>query len=967
MKHLYIIFICLLGSLYTAAQCPAGETEITIELTTAAFATEKNWEIFVDGVSVSGPLNGPQVVTFCAGETSTITIDGCDTFGDGWDGTDITVTNTEDGSVNGCGAQDGCLLASVVGLDDEIEDCDVGITADIVSLTLGACATTPVNGCTDPMAANFNACATADDGSCVLPIANDCCTTAAPLPVGGGCTLTIGDNTGATDCGEAVPSCSNFGGGDAWYSVTVPPSGTITIEMDADPAGSPITDMGMSVYSGDCMALTEVACDDDSGNGLFPLIELTGQTPGDILFVQVFEFGGDTEGTFGICANEPCTSPVATATAVCVPGDDSGFYVEVDVTDFGGGNTAYTVDIGGPQTPDITAAGVVMYGPFPSGTPVDVVLAGAEDATCGLTITGLDKPCNIVDGIAEGDTFCSSDAAVTVTANVPPDTGLTAVQTVDGAFDGEHGIGLYAGTWDDGSVIGLPPAGTGLFGTDTETSIEGSTPGANDITTVGNWGDPSAVGNTVISAPLMDGATYTVYIVDDFGDGWDGSDVDLVDCEGNVVVANLAQFIDAIAADAQDELAWTTFTYTAPAASVTWSGTGTVTDDPDGVPNSGDEVYTFDPAMAGATGCDPLDVQLTMSVLSCGVTCDEIVNVTVYPPLQAPTITLDDAVCNYTIAPACPNDVLDVTMTTATPDSDPAPIDVTVTNANGCTATFPVDPPACAALMGCTDPCADNYDPAATEDDGSCNPYDDTCNADCTAGPFGGTWDPNTCACINETAPVNGCMDATACNYDPAANCDDGSCLPAPVCNTDPCVGDIEIVDPNNACACITDTPQVLGCTDATADNYDPAANCDDGSCMTAPMCSISVSISSFACNDSGTPEDPADDTVTFEYTVIDNNGTGTTWSSDQGDAGAAYGTVIAVGPILADGSTWTINVTDDGDANCTASTSQVLNSCPTVENIPTVGEWGLIILGLLMTITAVIGIRQRRENEVYS
>jgi len=37
------------------------------------------------------------------------------------------------------------------------------------------------------------------------------------------------------------------------------------------------------------------------------------------------------------------------------------------------------------------------------------------------------------------------------------------------------------------------------------------------------------------------------------------------------------------------------------------------------------------------------------------------------------------------------------------------------------------------------------------------------------------------------------------------------------------------------------------------------------------------------------------------------------------------------------------------------------------ISNIPTVGEWGLIILGLLMSITAVVGIRQRREEEVYS
>jgi len=34
---------------------------------------------------------------------------------------------------------------------------------------------------------------------------------------------------------------------------------------------------------------------------------------------------------------------------------------------------------------------------------------------------------------------------------------------------------------------------------------------------------------------------------------------------------------------------------------------------------------------------------------------------------------------------------------------------------------------------------------------------------------------------------------------------------------------------------------------------------------------------------------------------------------------------------------------------------------------VPTVGEWGLIILGLLMTIAAVVGIRARREEEIYA
>ena len=40
-------------------------------------------------------------------------------------------------------------------------------------------------------------------------------------------------------------------------------------------------------------------------------------------------------------------------------------------------------------------------------------------------------------------------------------------------------------------------------------------------------------------------------------------------------------------------------------------------------------------------------------------------------------------------------------------------------------------------------------------------------------------------------------------------------------------------------------------------------------------------------------------------------------------------------------------------------------SQCIDISNIPTVGEWGLVMLGLLMSITAIVGIRQRREEEV--
>jgi len=81
--------------------------------------------------------------------------------------------------------------------------------------------------------------------------------------------------------------------------------------------------------------------------------------------------------------------------------------------------------------------------------------------------------------------------------------------------------------------------------------------------------------------------------------------------------------------------------------------------------------------------------------------------------------------------------------------------------------------------IGCTDPCADNYNPEATTDDGSCLPYSTTCNTDICAADIA-VWNPNTCSCQVTTTQVLGCTDPLADNYNPSANCDDGSCMTAP-------------------------------------------------------------------------------------------------------------------------------------------------------------------------------------------
>jgi len=80
------------------------------------------------------------------------------------------------------------------------------------------------------------------------------------------------------------------------------------------------------------------------------------------------------------------------------------------------------------------------------------------------------------------------------------------------------------------------------------------------------------------------------------------------------------------------------------------------------------------------------------------------------------------------------------------------------------------------------------------------------------------------------TYPRPGCISATACNYDTTATTDDGSCVePVPDCWE--CDGDtVVIVDTDGDGIC--DAEEIEGCTSYTACNYDPDATDDDGSCI---------------------------------------------------------------------------------------------------------------------------------------
>lgn len=157
------------------------------------------------------------------------------------------------------------------------------------------------------------------------PPVNDEPCNATPLTVGTDCNFATFTNESATaTAGAPAPGCAGYTGGDVWFSVIVPAGGAINFNTQA----AVMTDGGMAIYRGpNCSNLTLISCDDNTGAGNMPKIIAGGLTPGDTIWVRVWENGNNNNGTFGICAqipppppvnDEPCNAIIITPDTVCV-------------------------------------------------------------------------------------------------------------------------------------------------------------------------------------------------------------------------------------------------------------------------------------------------------------------------------------------------------------------------------------------------------------------------------------------------------------------------------------------------------------------------------------------------------------------------------------------------------------------------------------------------------------------------
>ena len=232
------------------------------------------------------------------------------------------------------------------------------------------------------------------------------CGTAIPLTVNvNNCVYQSASTAGLSNSGHTPfgASCIGFAGNDLWYSVVMPESGQVYINSRFIPGTSSLLmDINLAAYSGTCGSLSIIGCDEDSGSGFYPAVNLSG-TPGETMYIQLWDVGANQATTFEICASgsPTCTSPTALYTRQCLGNNE--YQITMNVTSMGdAAELQLTNDGGAPAITGITTTGSHVVGPFDLGQEVTITLGHTEDPTCNIVFYLSDIGLSCVNEISCG-------------------------------------------------------------------------------------------------------------------------------------------------------------------------------------------------------------------------------------------------------------------------------------------------------------------------------------------------------------------------------------------------------------------------------------------------------------------------------------------------------------------------------------------------------------------------------------
>jgi glucose/arabinose dehydrogenase len=234
---------------------------------------------------------------------------------------------------------------------------------------------------------------------------------------------------------------------------------------------------------------------------------------------------------------------------------------------------------------------------------------------------------------------------------------------------------------------------------------------------------------------------------------------------------------------------------------------------------------------------------------------------------------------------------------------------VVVSNGSGCSReSNAIEFEFIVVIPGCTNPDACNYNPDADEDDASCQFIGDACD-DNDPTTMNTMWEEG-CECIGEPAIIDGCTDEVACNYNPIATDEDGSCaFSGDACDDGDATTENDVYNAN--CTCEGTLIIIEGCLDPAACNYNALANTDDGSCTYVSLYEIMS-------------DGEAMQQETVNYTYTNTAGSVYTWDVMDGTIVSGQGTSTIAVLWDADGTMGAVSVFETTADSCVGETVMI-------------------------------------------
>jgi hypothetical protein len=739
----------------------------------------------------------------CAPGSLAISANLFDSFGDGWNGANMIITNTTTSSVAiqetfttgasysfqeclepGCysitvtnGTFPGEVSWELLGSNGDVMF--AGGAGDTFGFSWAGQTGCVIPGCTDAGCNNYNVFATEDDGSCICPPANDDCANAEPIICGvsvDGTTANANLDPEAADCGGVTLTSPGV-----WYYFIGDGS-----QVNLSTCGSAAGDTKIHIYTGNCGALTCVTGNDDGCPTGFLSSATFTSVNGLAYYVLVSEFGVGNGIPFtlemtclecdDVPVNDDCANALPIPQGVDFPGSLCCSNPDADMAEWAGFGTEYgiwyVINSG-----DADAISVEFWNGLGEG-------ADAEDGT------------DVGIGIFNGVDGC--DDLIPVIGGV----GFDGAPLDGFVFDSyEFGIAIDPNTDYYFCLTTSDPINCGSFVLNVTLSQTGCTdPAADNYDAVATIDDGSCIYTTVPDNDLCENAEVLV-------------------CNSSIVGSTALS-----------------------------TNTGSPNVCPDGAGDNG-VWYTFvgDGSYVTLSTCgSPIDTRImVVSAVTCGgpYTCvvsedddDSDAGCGFFDGLNASVEFISEVGTNYFVY-----------ITAGAVDTNGDFIDDLFDGG------FNLNFECAAVLEGCTDACACNYNVDANVEDNSCDYF--TC-ADCGAGSlavqlnmedsFGDGWNGNE----YQITDLDGNLLAVG-DLDNAF-CGDGTDVGFDVfCLEDGCYnievgggafpGEVSwsLVDADgNVIAeggvetvSFTIGAGVCGCTDATACNYDATATDDDGSC----------------------------------------------------------------------------------------------------------------------------------------